>query len=237
MNHNPDLVIFGSRDVLASDLADAIAGHLNDAIAENGKASMALSGGSSPAGLYLELSSRNVDWALVSVTLVDERWVAPGQPGSNETFVRDIFVQSKAAAASFVGLWSDAPSPSAGLENAERALEAVGGDFDVVVLGMGPDGHTASWFPHSDGLSDALVEDGPKLAAVRAIKSDVTGDHLDRITLTLGAVQKAGFLCLLITGDEKRAVFENALKDGPVADLPVRAILRSRPDLTVVWAP
>lgn len=221
---------------MAARLADIMEAQLGRAIAERGSASLAVSGGSTPAGLYRALSERNLEWSKVTAVLVDERWVAPGEDGSNETFVRETLAQNKARELRLIGLWSNAPSPAAGLEKAERRLEDTDPPFDIVVMGMGPDGHTASWFPRAEGLSAALSGSG-RLAAVTAKRSDVTGDHIKRMTLTLGAVKDARFICLMISGDEKRDVYARALEAGPADDMPVRAILRARPDLMGAWAP
>ncbi|MEM8772428.1 MAG: 6-phosphogluconolactonase [Pseudomonadota bacterium] len=233
----PPLVIFHNAQEQARRLADIVCMQLRAAITERGQASLALSGGSTPAALYGELCQRDLEWKNIRITLVDERWVAPGEEGSNETFVRGALLRGAAAEAHFVGLWSDAPRPADGLAEAHVRLGAIGEEFDVVVLGMGNDGHTASWFPHAEGLQAALAEDGTRLAAIKARPSIVTGDHLDRMTLTLGAIEKSQFICLLTTGDTKRAAYELARREGPVDDMPVRAILRKRQDLWACWAP
>jgi 6-phosphogluconolactonase len=93
---------------------------------------------------------------------------------------------------------------------------------------MGPDGHTASWFPRAQGLDQALSRNGAKVAAVKADETDVTGRHTQRMTLTLGAIAGASRILLMIAGSAKRDALERALQDGPVADLPVRAVLRAR---------
>jgi 6-phosphogluconolactonase len=237
MAFEPTLVSFASRMAMAERLADVIEAQLGRSLAEQGTASLAASGGSTPADLYRELSMRSLVWSGVRVVPVDERWVPPGSPGSNETLVRSTLIQNRAADAVFIGLWTDADSPADGLEKSERRLEALRFPLDVVVLGMGTDGHTASWFPDCAGLERALAERGPRLAAITAKPSDVTGDYLDRMTLTLGAISGAKVIVLLIVGKEKRAAFDKALCDGPVSEMPVRAILAARPDLRVCWAP
>ena len=70
-----------------------------------------------------------------------------------------------------------------------------------------------------------------------ARRSEATGDEVERITMSLSAIAKAPLVILTIAGGEKRAAFEAAMADGPVEDMPVRAILRARPDLLVCWAP
>lgn len=237
MASEPNITEFSSRADMAVRLAGDIADRLRRAVEERGRAAMALSGGSTPADLYEALSQCDLDWSRVTAALVDERWVAPGEEGSNESFIRSKLQQNKAADVHLLGLWSDARSPVEGLAAAEERYDAIKSPFDVVVLGMGPDGHAASWFPNAMGLEGALSISGPRLAPVRAKKSAVTGDHLDRLTLALGAVSEARFICLLMTGAEKRGVFEQALQDGPAEEMPVRAIIRARPDLSVCWAP
>jgi 6-phosphogluconolactonase len=236
MAHKADFISFASAAAMAARLADMIEAQLARAIAERGAASFAISGGSTPAGLYKALSARALDWSRVTAVLVDERWVAPGEEGSNETFIRKTLMQNQAAALNLVGLWSDAPTPAQGLATAAARLEGMSQPFDAVVLGMGPDGHTASWFPYADGLGDALHSEKP-LCAVDAQQSNVTGKHVRRMTLTLDAVKSARFIALMIAGEEKRNAYIKALEDGPVEAMPVRAILKARPDLWTVWAP
>lgn len=237
MGSRPALIAFSDREAMAARLADVIEAALARAIATRGSAVMAVSGGSTPAGLYEALSHRRIEWARVNAVLVDERWVPPGAEGSNESFVRSALRRNEAAALNLVGLWSDAPGPEEGLAAAAARLSRIGDRIDVVILGMGNDGHTASWFPQAKGLETALRDDGERVAAISARQSAVTGDFLDRMTLTLGAVRRSRLVFLLMTGAEKRATFERAVEDGPVEDMPVRAILDARADLWAAWAP
>lgn len=236
MARNIKLCVYDVRNTMAISLADAIEAQLVCAITKKGSASFAVSGGSTPAALYLELSKRELDWSKVTVLLVDERWVPPGEKHSNETFMRETLLQNNAETAQFVGLWSAAPTPHDGFNAANANLDNVQFPLDVVVLGMGNDGHTASWFPHATGLSAAL-ESAATYVAVTAKKSDVTGDNIMRMTMTLNAISKAGLVFLMIAGEEKRKVFETAQADGLVNDMPVRAIMDARPDMCVAWAP
>lgn len=237
MGSEPALIVFSSPDQMADRLADLMQGAIERAIAAQGLATIALSGGSTPSLLYLALAARKIDWPNVTATLVDERFVPPSANGSNEAFLRATFLQGNAGRARFVGLWNEARPLEAAAAEANARVRGLVRPFDVVVLGMGVDGHTASWFPQADGLADALAGDAPLVAPVRARRSDVTGDHLDRLTLTLRAVADARLVILLMTGEEKRKTFERVAGPGAVDDAPVRAILRARPDLWACWAP
>ncbi|WP_411820595.1 6-phosphogluconolactonase [Hyphococcus formosus] len=238
MDNKIEIISFESRQQMAERVADLVEVHLSRALLERKTAQLAASGGSTPAGLYKTLAERDVAWDRVMVPLVDERWVAPGEPGSNETFVRKMLQQNKAQKAQIVGLWSDSASSSDGVDVAAEKLNDAGAELDVAILGMGNDGHTASWFPHAEGLETALSEeDGAIVAAVKAKESEVTGSHLDRLTMTLGHVKRARCVCLLITGDEKKATLQRAIERGPIEEMPVRAILNARPDIWICWAP
>jgi 6-phosphogluconolactonase len=237
MGSEPDLITFSSPDQMAARLADLIETELARAVSAQGLATIALSGGSTPAALYRALAAREIDWPNVAATLVDERFVPPSANGSNEVFLRSSFLQGDAARARFVGLWNDAGSLDQAAAEATARVRTLVRPFNIVVLGMGSDGHTASWFPRADGLEAALAAEAPLVVPIRAKKSEATGDHLERLTLSLRAVVDARRVVMLLTGVEKRKAFERAAGAGAVEDAPVRAILAARPDIWVCWAP
>jgi 6-phosphogluconolactonase len=103
--------------------------------------------------------------------------------------------------------------------------------FAAVVLGMGGDGHTASFFPGGDTLDEALTAQGPTLS----IRAPGAGEP--RITFTLPRLLRTDALYLHIEGQEKAEVLDQALGDGPVEDLPIRAVLRSGHPVNVYWCP
>jgi 6-phosphogluconolactonase len=237
MGSEAALIAFPSAAAMAARVGDLVQSGLERAIAAQGLATIALSGGSTPSLLYQELAARKIDWPNVAATLVDERFVPPTAKGSNEAFIRDVFLRGNASQARFVGLWNDAPTLALAAAEANAQVRNLVRPFDVVILGMGLDGHTASWFPKADGLASALSDGAPLVIPVRAAKSEATGDYLDRLTLSLRPVAEAHLVILLLAGGEKRKAFETFAGDGAVEDAPVRAVLRARPDLWACWAP
>ena len=229
---------FDNGEQAAEALAAAVASRLREGIARNGRATLVGSGGSSPTRLYEILSQTTLDWSKVTILLADERWVDPGLKGSNETFLRDTLLQNEAAAATFVGLKTPHSSPFEAVEAVNQQLAGVHQPYDAVVLGMGGDGHTLSWFPEAEGLDAAIAPDGEIAAAIRAHPSEVTGPFTERMTLTLAALQGAGFTALLISGDAKRKVWAEAAGPGRVEKLPVRAVLNASDlGLQTYWWP
>src|SRR5690606_30197520 len=138
-----------------------------------------------------------------------------------------------AASARFIPLYSGGEEPdAAALERTRKQLEALPPRFDAVVLGMGNDGHTASFFPGGDNLAAALTGEGP-VVAMRA-----PGAGEPRVTLSLSRLLETAALYLHIEGEEKAKVLEQALADGPVEEMPVRAVLRqTTTPLTIYWSP
>lgn len=226
--------VFSTKDKLAAALAEAVAENLNAGIETRGAASLAVSGGSTPVRFFEALAAReDVDWELVTVTLVDERWVDDGSDRSNARLVKQHLLQGPAAAARFVPLYSGGDEPTlAQIEKTNAALADVPAPFDAVILGMGTDGHTASFFPGGDALANALSADGPVLA----IRAPGAGEP--RVTYTLPRLLDTRALYLHIEGDEKAIVLDRALETGPVETMPVRAVL-SQPNVPVslFWCP
>jgi len=216
---------------LAAALAARVAGQLRAAIAARCAALLAVSGGSTPKHFFERLSHEALDWGKVSVTLVDERWVPESSERSNARLVRSLLLQHEAAAATFVPLYVDAATPEAGIATLRARVATLPGSFDAVVLGMGGDGHTASFFPGGDRLAEALDRHGD--ARVLPMRADGAGEP--RITFTLPALLDSRLLVLHIEGEAKRAVLEQACEDG--STLPIASVLRAAPGLETYWCP
>ena len=225
---------FKSREAMVEMASKKIAEAVIAAVADKGNASLMLSGGSSPRPVYERLSEMDLPWEKVTIGLVDDRWIERGQDGSNETFLDRTLLKGKAKAAVFIGLKTQDANPAAGVKAIEAKLAHIPRPFDVCVMGMGLDSHTASWFPNSKGLKLALDPDNSNtVSAIDARGCPVAGDHPDRITLTLSAVMESKQIILIIPGIEKSNVFKASVNKS-VYDAPIKALRAAAERLTVI---
>ncbi|MBB4010186.1 6-phosphogluconolactonase [Allorhizobium taibaishanense] len=232
MTHS--LHTFENGAALATALAGRVAEALKAAIAASDAASLAVSGGSTPKAFFEALSLEDLDWSKVSVTLVDERFVPEDHPRSNHLLVATHLLKNKAAEAEFVPLYAPEDSIEAAAAVATDAVSDLGTPLDVVILGMGSDGHTASFFPGGDNLEDALDLELPP----RVITMQASGAGEPRLTLSFSSLADAGLLILHIEGEEKQAVLEKALAGEDEAEMPIRAVLsRAETPVDIYWAP
>jgi 6-phosphogluconolactonase len=225
---------FTDRTSLVNELSDRIGSLLTAGITDNGQASLAVSGGSTPVELFEQLSGLDIPWQDVVITLVDERWVEPADNDSNEHLVRTHLLKNRAADATFIGMKNGATTAGAGENECEQRLHNIARPFDVLILGMGGDGHTASLFPGAEKLAAATdMNSGRNCMGI----APVTAPH-ERMTLTLPAILDSRQIILHITGEEKKQVLDKAMQDGPTRDMPIRFILRQQmTPVTVYWAP
>jgi len=206
------------RVIATTHAADAATSLISDALSEaismRGRAVLLVSGGSSPKPVFARLSAMDLEWDKVQIGLVDER-VDP--KGSNADFVREYLLVGKATQASFV--------PMKGRDY-DPLIPA-----DVCVMGMGTDGHTASWFPGTPDLDVAMDVSTPDpVVAVDTTGAAGNSGFPARLTLTLPAVMASRHILLFIPGKAKRDVFK--ARKG----LPVDALTHSE-RLTVICEP
>ena len=181
-------------------------------LAQQNKVSLFLSGGTTPRTIYKYLSHFALPWERVDIGLVDERWVNEDDSGSNTALIKRTLLQNNGRAARFTLMKSRHKTAKAAQCNLNKNYQPLLKQRSLAVLGMGPDGHTASWFPGADGLEDALnLQSKPAVQAITAIPSKVTGPYLERMTLTLSALLQCDQILLLISGSEKIQVLQHVL--------------------------
>jgi len=228
---------FDSKDELTAALAKDIELRLIEGIKNDNRAVICVSGGSSPKPAYQHLSTLPLAWDKVDVVMVDERWVEPSHEKSNETFIKQTLLQNEAKQANFFPMKNVHSTAIEGQVECEHSFQSLKQPFDITILGMGPDGHTASLFPNAQGLENALST-SDLVCAIEAIKSEVTGDITQRLSLSLHGIKQSKVVKLLISGEEKLAVYKQAKCGGKVEDMPLRAILNQTDvEVQVYWAP
>jgi 6-phosphogluconolactonase len=220
------LIEYPDRELMMFALADRLAGELADFLRREGRASLAVPGGTTPGPVFDVLSGVDLDWPSVAVMLTDERWVPEGHPRSNTALLRRRLLTGRAAAARLVPLHAPTDRPEEALAALTEGVRAHL-PLSVALVGMGEDMHVASLFPGADHLAEALAPDAPPLLPMRA-----PGAAEPRITLTAPVLAGALKLHILVTGAAKRAALERSQKL-PVAEAPVRALLDAA---TVHWA-
>jgi 6-phosphogluconolactonase len=211
---------FSNREALAIALAHRVAQALSAAITRQNHATLAVSGGTTPTLFFDHLSREEISWEKVTVTLVDERQVPEDSPRSNARLVRHHLINNNAAPATFEPLYRN--------PNAAKLPP-----FDACILGMGTDGHTASFFPGGDTLANAIDPDTDK--AIIDIFAPGSGEP--RVTFTLPRIVSARFLALHIEGKEKAAVLEKARGGDDAMTMPIRAVLNAAAHLNIYWCP
>lgn len=221
--------LFQTGAEAAADIAARMAAVMTDAIAERGVAAIAVSGGRSPRPVFEALAEADLDWSKVVVTLVDERWVAADDADSNEKLVRETLLQGAAAKARFVPMKTDAADAYAGQAEVEAAFADLPWPLDIVLLGMGEDGHTASLFPQAAELAEGLS------SSARTIAVTPPAAPHQRLSLTASAILAARHVFLQISGNAKTAVYSNALEEGPIEQLPIRLALHQDSTPVEVW--
>lgn len=215
---------FPDAEGLARQLAGDLANRMRSSIDARGRVCIALSGGHTPVRFLQNLAAQELPWHKVLVTLVDERWLSADDAASNEALISRHLLQGSAAQAYFLPLKNAAASVTEGFMACENQLHEQIIRLDYAVLGMGLDGHTASWFPHSAALP-AILADG---AGAWCCPVTDAPDYPQRMTLSWSLLSGCRHLFLHFEGPQKDEVYARAHDAAALADIvamPVRQLL------------
>jgi 6-phosphogluconolactonase len=229
LGENVRLLRFDDAEQATQALAQHIEHSLAQAIEQRGQAAIALSGGRTPIPLFERLSHSALPWSAVSVTLADDRWLATDQPDSHEGLIRRHLLQHQAQQANFIGLWQPGKSALQAQADCAVRLAELPPLLDLVVLGMGNDGHTASLFPCASELEHALDTEHPCMAVTP------TSAPYERMTLSARRLLASRECILHLKGADKLETLQQALLDDDIRIMPIRLFLRQ--PLTIYWSP
>jgi 6-phosphogluconolactonase len=218
-------------------LAQDIAQRLAAAIQARGFAVLSVSGGKSPVALFEALCVIDIDWSRVRITLVDERCVPRSHPDSNALLVQTHLLQDLAAKAQLVFMVANTAehldTPATLAKAASLALSAAG-VADVLVLGMGADGHTASLFPDAPNLTDALDLRNTQTCVAIELAHPPANAPYARITQTLAQILSARHIVLPLSGTYKLNTLQLAWKQATPA-LPISCVLQQTQTPVALW--
>jgi 6-phosphogluconolactonase len=201
---------FETKELLEDSLVNDLLNILEEAIDKFGNATILVSGGSTPKGLFQKLSEKPFPWSKVTIGMVDERFVNHSSEFSNEKLIRETLLQKEAKYAKFVSMVYDDKDEIRNLELAQKAYQQID-RLDVVILGMGDDGHTASIFPN-DSASEFALKTNDILVLTKAPNFPT-----NRISCSLNFLKKAKKSILFFTGEKKL----NVLKESKIKNYPV----------------
>ena len=225
---SPRLVDCGSADDLARRCAETVATAIDLALAERERCQIALAGGSTPAAAYRLLGQIHLPWERVDLILGDERWVPADDPASNARLVREtLMAEGPGAAACLHPVPTQLPTPEQGAQAYADTLATLcpGSPpvLDLVLLGLGEDGHTASLFP------------GTAAARERQLRVTIgEGKGLPRITLTAPVLSAARQVVFLVSGTGKREALQRLMDpEEAIERTPARAVQPRMPPLVL----
>ena len=223
-----EIMVFDSADDVAIAGAATVAERLRQAIAERGSATIALSGGDTPRPLYERLAAAHrddVDWSRVTVVYGDDRCVPPDHELSNHRMAHAALLSRVPVAPERVHRVRGELAPADAAADYERTLRQALADrgdgplFDVNVMGIGPDGHTASHFPHAPSL-----EERARWVIATPAPTHVE-PHVPRVTLTLPVLERAAVMLFVVTGGAKHGPLRRALTEEPSPATPASLVL------------
>lgn len=236
MIDNPNLWFeFANREQFNQAVMQRLADTLQSASLSKKKVLLGVSGGSTPIPIYRALAEKELAWNRIKLLLVDERWVSVNNTDSNERNIREAFSANPHAEKNIIGLWSDTINLDAAAIAADQKLATMNEVMDVVVLGMGEDGHFASLFPTSLNFNAAISIHGSRFVLpISPVPKHAS--HL-RLSMSLAYIQRARRIILAITGEKKRAVLRQAIAERDEQQLPIAALFTANsPAVEIYWS-
>ena len=218
---NPQKRIFATTEALDKALAQYVERALLGAVGSRGKASLVVSGGSTPRGFFKHLADKTLPWHSIDITLADERWVPVNHPDSNERQLLALLPEQ--ISDRFLSLRGEGEDALAQASFLNRRLVNYP-PFDIVILGMGIDGHTASLFPDAPQLSEGLDITNPKACLV----VDPPQAPHQRISMSLGRLLRSQQVIVHLTGAQKAEVLAEAWRGNDPYRFPIAAVLHQQ---------
>lgn len=223
---------FKLREEASAAAAQQILTALQNRLQHQARTQLIVTGGSSPASCYQVLATTDIAWQSVQIMLSDERWIPADHPDSNEKLIRETLLIDKANAAEFLPFYAADMSAAERSDHFSRIIAGFEAPSACTLLGMGGDGHIASLFPDADNLQTGLTANSP----IYCMPVNTIASPYQRISLTLSALLKSDEIALLVFGDDKRAVIEQASNN--IGDFPVASLInQSAVPVNVFWAP
>lgn len=231
--------IFSDRETLYQSTAGYCLQHLMQAITDRGQASFIVPGGTTPAPVFKMLSTEKIHWEQVTIALSDERWIDTTHDQSNQYLIEHTLMQHAAKKAKFIGMKSPFETADAAQKKCNESYQKISNPYDVVMLGMGSDGHVASLFPNSKAIKTGLDPDSHQICiANNAEGCEVAGKFPERMTMTLAALLNSQVVVILGQGNYKRDTFERAMTSNDPYQFPVAALMQqNRVPIEFFWAP
>jgi 6-phosphogluconolactonase len=220
------------------EMAEAVAGDvgfiIESALDARAASLIAVPGGSTPLPIYSKLTAAKLQWKKVTVIPTDDRLVGVENELSNARSIAKAFLPTGARVIPIATVLDDYRQAG---NAADARLQDLPWPPDLVWLGMGKDGHTASIFPGPD-LKDAL--EAPKARRAVGVMPDPLPAEapVARVTLTRAAILSARTILITITGDEKRSILEQAIADGQSSKVPIgRVLAEAEQPIDIHWCP
>ncbi len=191
-------------DLVAARFAQAVLA----AVQARGHAVVVVTGGTTPRAYYPRIAALDLPWSSVTLTLSDERWVAPDHPESNERLLRELLLVGPARSARLVALKNEAADPFTGCPASATALRALPHPYDLVLLGLGSDTHVASLFPGATQFDVGVTTRDPCFAVTPPpwIKP-----ALPRLSLSLHELLDSRHVVIAARGLDKRDAYTQAM--------------------------